>query len=58
MEENRIICPLANEEISDVDCMENIDVVDGLIKADTMPAKFKAKKDWREICEKCKHHNY
>ena len=55
---NIIRCPLVNNEyIDDIDCIENIDVVDGLIKDTKMPKKFKQKENWREMCSKCKYHN-
>ncbi len=48
-----ILCPLVDEKISAVDCLENI-----YIKEECIPPKFKVKKDWKEICENCKYQDY
>jgi len=53
-----ILCPLVDEEIEDIDCIENRDIVDEMLSEKGMPLKFKQKKDWREICKNCKWHNY
>ncbi len=46
------------EMIEDIDCIENVDAVDGRLKADKLPERFKKKDDWETICKKCKWHNY
>lgn len=51
--ENNIICPLISESISPVDCMENRDT-----KEESIPERFKAKPDWKEICKNCKYQEY
>ncbi len=48
-----IKCPLAEEWIDPVDCMENQEVVETSI-----PARFKAKPDWKKICSECPFRNY
>lgn len=54
-----IKCPLVDEEFIDIiDCVENVDIVDELIKDINMPQKFKQKENWREVCLKCKYHDY
>lgn len=58
MAENRIMCPLIDALIEDYECIENVDIVDGLIIETTMPEKFKAKEYWKEICKNCEYHNY
>ena len=53
MEDDRFVkCPLVDEMIEDIDCIENVDAVDKL------PDRFKKKDDWETICKKCKWHNY
>lgn len=53
MEDDRFVkCPLVN------DMIENVDAVDGRLKADKLPERFKKKADWETICKKCKWHNY
>ena len=52
-----IKCPLIdNRIIADIDCLENSDIADGIIKDAALPDEYKAKDNWREICKKCKNH--
>ena len=51
--EERIHCPLLNEPITPVECMENRDIDEKYI-----PDKFKSLQDWKEICQNCKYHDY
>ena len=44
--------------IENVDCIENSDAVDGILRKDTIPEKFKKKPDGEKICERCKWHGY
>lgn len=53
-----IMCPLVDEQIEDIDCIENRDIVDDMLVETGMPVKFKQKKNWKEICRKCKWHKY
>lgn len=53
MENDTIKCPLVDRVISIDDCMENRE-----IKAEYIPEEYKKKKDWKEICQKCKYYNY
>lgn len=52
----RVMCPLIDTEIDDVDCVENQDAADGLIIEKSVPPRFKNKSDWRLICQRCKYH--
>lgn len=56
--QNFVLCPLVDTEIENVDCIENSDAVDGILRKDTIPEKFKKKPDWEKICERCKWHGY
>lgn len=58
MDDKFVFCPLVNANIENIDCIENRDVVDEMIIDDSMPDKYKQKENWREICKKCKWHNY
>lgn len=59
MEDDRFVkCPLADEMIENIDCIENADAVDGVLKMDKVPERFKKKADWATICKNCKWHNY
>jgi len=53
-----VLCPLVDENIEPIDCIENSDAVDGILKKETVPKRFKKKPNWEEICEKCKWHGY
>lgn len=58
MEGNTILCPLVDDIIEDIECIENRDVVDEMITDESLPNKYKRKSNWKEICRKCKWHNY
>lgn len=53
-----VMCPLVDTEIENIDCIETSDAVDGMIKKESVPARFKAKHDWERLCKKCKWHGY
>lgn len=51
-------CPLLDGEIiSFDDCVENCTIAEGYLKPDCLPEKAKGKKDFREICLACEHHD-
>lgn len=58
MDDHIVFCPLVDDKIEDIDCIENRDVVDGMIKENSLPIRYKQKEKWKEICKKCKWHNY
>lgn len=58
MDDHMVRCPLVDDEIEDIDCIENRDVVDEVITEDSLPVRFRQKDNWIEICKKCKWHNY
>ena len=58
MEGNTILCPLVDDIIEDIECIENRDVVDEMITEESLPNKYKRKSNWKEIFRKCKWHNY
>lgn len=49
----KVKCPLVDDWIKDIDCMENQSVIDSAI-----PERFKKKKNWQEICQKCPFRDY
>lgn len=50
-------CPLIDNNIDPMDCIENIDIIDDFISDDThIPNEFKVKPNYKEICKKCKYH--
>ena len=57
-EHNWVFCPLVDEKIEDIDCIENRDAVDNLVLDETVPTRFKIKLDWREICTGWRWHRY
>lgn len=58
MDDRRVFCPLVDRKVEDIDCIENRDVVDGMIIESSLPDEYKRKKNWKEICRDCKWHNY
>ena len=57
-EETRLECPLVDgRPIHCDDCLENSDIVDGDMSDRCVPEEFKEKKNWKDICLKCKWHN-
>lgn len=58
MGNNTVLCPLIDQRINDIECIENADAVDGIIKKDSVPEKYKKLQNWEEICKNCKWHNY
>lgn len=54
--EDIIRCPLVDTLITSAECIENVDIVDGMIVEESMPDKYKTKKEWKEICKNCKYH--
>lgn len=51
-------CPLVGRKIKNIDCIENSDAVDGIIKKESVPEIYKQFPDWEKICKKCKWHGY
>ncbi len=52
-----LICPLVNKEIDEIDCLENMDIIDEFISDEShIPEEFKVKPDYKDICKKCKFH--
>lgn len=59
MEDDRMVmCPLVDEMINDIECIETADAVAGIILEQSVPDKFKNKENWKDICKKCRWHNY
>ena len=58
MDDQYVLCPLVDEEIEDIECIENREIADGNLIESCLPDRFKQKKSLREICKKCKWHNY
>lgn len=50
--EDEIFCPLVDKAITPIDCMENRG-----IKAEYIPEEYKQKKNWIDICQKCKYYH-
>lgn len=54
--ENKVYCPLVDNYIEDIECIENSDCIRGIIKTSSMPNKYKSKEDWEAICTKCQYY--
>ena len=46
-------CPLVDDWVAPIDCLENQD-----IREESIPARFKVKPDWKEICNACPFRDY
>ena len=55
---DEVFCPLIDSIIDSGECVENSDVASSLIKEQSLPEIYKQKENWREICIKCKYHDY
>ena len=54
-----VLCPLVDEIIEDIDCIENRDIIDGCFKMSCLPKKYKSgRENFKEICKQCKWHCY
>lgn len=54
---SKIMCPLVDQEVETIDCLENTDIIDGFISDEShIPDIFKVKKDYKDICKKCPNH--
>ena len=58
MDDRWVFCPLVDRKIEDIDCIENRDVVDGMLVESSLPDEYKRKINWKVICRKCQWHNY
>ena len=55
--DSKIKCPLTDEIIEDISCIEVRDVVDDIIAESFITNEYKSKENWKDICKKCKFHN-
>ena len=53
-----VFCPLVDDNIKNIDCIENRDIIDGFLKISCLPYKYKTKENFKDICKNCKWHNY
>jgi hypothetical protein len=49
----KVKCPLIDDWIEDIDCMENQG-----IREKSIPTRFKQKPNWKSICKKCPFRDY
>lgn len=53
-----VFCPLIDDYIEDIECLENRAVVDRELIEKNMPEKYKKKQFWQSICADCQWHDY
>ena len=58
MENEKVVCPLIDEEIEEIECIENRDCIDGIVSEESLPKKYMIKDGWKDICKKCKYHSF
>ena len=51
--EDKVFCPLVDRKIGPVDCMENRDT-----REESIPAEYKVKENWKEICKSCPYYEW
>ncbi len=56
--DDKVLCPLVDAEIEDIDCIETHDAVSGIITLDSVSDEYKQKENWQEICRNCKYYEY
>lgn len=56
--DDRVMCPLINEKIEPMDCVDIVDCVLNPLLLRALPDKYKAKENFIEICKQCKWHCY
>lgn len=52
MKDDEVFCALVDANVTIDDCTENRE-----IREEYIPARYKEKKDWKEICKKCKYYD-
>ncbi len=52
---DKVMCPLVDAHIEDIECIENCDCIDGVMKLSSLPEKFQAKPNFKEMCSQCKN---
>ncbi len=55
---DKVMCPLVDEEIEDIVCLENRACVDKELVMSCMLERFKQKENFKDICMNCKWHYY
>ncbi|MFR7387541.1 MAG: hypothetical protein ACLUTU_00675 [Blautia faecis] len=53
-----VMCPLVDENIEPIDCIENSDAVDGIIKRRQFLKDLRKSLIGKKYVEKCKWHGY
>ena len=52
------MCPILQKEISDSECFDISMVAEGMAPEDTVSKEVRNVENYKEICLKCKDHNY
>ena len=55
---DEVLCPLIDERIENIDCIENRDCIDGMIVLSSLPDIYKQKPNYKSICKNCRWHSY
>ena len=56
--DDRVMCPLIDEKIDPMECVDVVDCVLNPLFLNSLPEKYKAKENFKEICKQCKWHCY
>ena len=52
--DDRVMCPLIDEKIDPMECVDVVDCVLNPLFLNSLPKKYKAKENFKEICKQCK----
>ena len=52
------MCPLIDEKIDPMECVDVVDCVLNPLFLNNLPEKYKAKENFKDICKQCKWHCY
>ena len=56
--DDRVMCPLIDEKIDPMECVDVVDCVLNPLFLNSLPEKYKAKENFKDICKQCKWHCY
>lgn len=56
--DDRVMCSLIDDKIDPMECVDVVDCVLNPLFLNSLPEKYKAKENFKDICKQCKWHCY
>ena len=56
--DERVMCPLIDETIEPIECVDVVACGLNPLFLNSLPEKYKAKENFKDICKQCKWHCY